>query len=64
MIPMETAEAAREVSDTLLRHGVIVRQLTTFGLPKCLRISTGTEEEMGILFDALQELSVGQVPDH
>jgi histidinol-phosphate aminotransferase len=63
MIPMETAEAARQVFDALLRRGVIVRQLTTFGLPNCLRISTGTEEEMGLLFDALEEMAVGQVPD-
>ncbi len=58
MVPMETADAARQVFEGLLRRGVIVRQLTTFGLPNCLRISTGTEEEMGMLFDALQETAV------
>ena len=56
MIPMETPEAARQMFEGLLRRGVIVRQLTTFGLPSCLRISTGTEEEMEILFEALQGL--------
>ncbi len=55
MVPMETPEAARLGFEGLLRRGVIVRQLTTFGLPNCLRISTGTEEEMGLLFDALHE---------
>ena len=56
MVPMETPEAARQVFESLLRRGVIVRQLTTFGLPNCLRISTGTEEEMGMLFEALHQL--------
>ncbi len=56
MIPLESADAARRVFDGLLRQGVITRQLTSFGLPHCLRISTGTEEEMDMLFHALQKV--------
>jgi histidinol-phosphate aminotransferase len=54
MVPMESAQAARDIFEKLLRKGVIIRQLATFGLPSCLRISTGTEEETGMLFDALR----------
>jgi histidinol-phosphate aminotransferase len=53
MIPMGTAEAARKVFEELLRRGVIIRQLGTFGLPDCLRISTGMEEEIELLLEAL-----------
>jgi histidinol-phosphate aminotransferase len=54
MIPMEGAEPARRVFQTLIERGVIVRNLSTFELPECLRISTGTEEEMDLLFEALR----------
>lgn len=60
MIPMETAAAARGVFDGLLRRGVIVRQLSTFGLANCLRISTGSEEEMDLLFEALAKVRAEQ----
>ncbi|MBI5058267.1 histidinol-phosphate transaminase [candidate division KSB1 bacterium] len=39
----------------LLRRGVIVRPLAAFGLPHCLRITIGTEEQNDGLITALQE---------
>ena len=39
----------------LLRQGVIVRPLKTFGLPSCLRISIGTDEENRALVGALKK---------
>jgi histidinol-phosphate aminotransferase len=56
MIPLESPERARSIFEGLLARGVITRQLSSFGLPQCLRISTGTEEEMDILFEALAEV--------
>ena len=49
------AEVAR-VNEELLRRGVVVRPLKGFGLPHCIRISTGTDEENAILMDALAEI--------
>lgn len=45
--------------EALLRRGVIVRPLEAFGLPQCLRISTGTDEENEMFVDA-----VGKVMEH
>lgn len=38
------ADATR-ITDGLLRQGVIIRPLKAFGLPHCIRISTGTMEQ-------------------
>jgi histidinol-phosphate aminotransferase len=45
MLPLGSAEEARSLTEGLLREGVIVRPLGGFGLPQCIRISTGTDEE-------------------
>lgn len=45
MIPFESEQEAMRVHEELLRRGTIVRPLRAFGLPRCLRISTGTMEE-------------------
>jgi histidinol-phosphate aminotransferase len=45
MLPLGSAEDARALTEALLRDGVIVRPLGAFGLPQCIRISTGTDEE-------------------
>ncbi len=58
MVPTASADEARELFEALLRGGVIVRQLATFGLPNCLRISTGAEDEMKLLFETLAELQL------
>jgi histidinol-phosphate aminotransferase len=50
-------QASRTVLD-LMRQGIIVRPLKSFGLPQCIRISTGTDEENERCVEALQKLSV------
>ena len=45
MVTMPDAEQARELTEALLREGVIVRPLRAFGLPQCIRVSVGTDEE-------------------
>jgi histidinol-phosphate aminotransferase len=45
-----TADALHQA---LLREGVIVRSLSSFGLPDKIRVNAGTEEEMGALLTAL-----------
>jgi histidinol-phosphate aminotransferase len=45
MLPMAGAEIAKRVFETLLCEGIIIRPLGAFGLPHCLRVSTGTMEQ-------------------
>jgi len=56
MVPLESADEAKWLTEELLRKGVIVRPLGAFGLPHCVRISTGTDEENGLLLDVMQKL--------
>src|SRR5580692_2022969 len=58
MVPLETPEAAKLLTEDLLRKGVIVRPLGAFGLPHCVRISTGTDVENLMLIGAMKELYV------
>ncbi|MGD1097454.1 MAG: histidinol-phosphate transaminase [Bryobacteraceae bacterium] len=55
MVPFESPGAAGAVFEGLLARGVIVRPLGAFGLPYCLRISIGTQEENQMFLDALEE---------
>ncbi len=45
MVECAGAAQAAALNEQLLRQGVIVRPLAAFGLPQCLRISTGTDGE-------------------
>ena len=47
-------QAARVVED-LLTQGVIVRPLKSFGLPQCIRISTGSDEDNQRCLAAMQK---------
>jgi histidinol-phosphate aminotransferase len=48
-VPERAADA-----DTYLRaRGIIVRNVKSYGLPSCLRITIGTDEECGLVTDAL-----------
>jgi histidinol-phosphate aminotransferase len=44
---------AAALNDGLLRHGVIVRPMGSFGAPSALRITAGTLDEIGFLADQL-----------
>ncbi len=46
----------RAVFDKLLRHGVIVRPVGGYGLPRHVRISVGLEEENHKLIEALEQV--------
>ncbi len=61
MVPLESANIANWLTEELLRRGVIVRPLGAFGLPHCVRISTGTDEENQMLIGALEQLQVKEV---
>jgi histidinol-phosphate aminotransferase len=54
MLPLASEQQAAALVEALLRQGVIVRPLKAFGLPHCVRVSTGTDEENGICVQAMQ----------
>ena len=47
---------ARPVFQALLERGVITRPGDVLGNPTCLRVSVGTEEEMNIFVEKLEEV--------
>lgn len=56
MVPLEDAREAQWLTEELLRKGVIVRPVSAFGLPHCVRISTGTDEDNRMFIDAMEGL--------
>jgi histidinol-phosphate aminotransferase len=46
---------ANRIFEELLAQGVVVRPLKAFGLPNCLRISTGTDEDNRLCVEALKK---------
>ncbi len=52
----DAAEAARLTTD-LLKQGIIIRPLAGWGLPNCIRISTGTDEDNQRCVEAIRVLS-------
>jgi histidinol-phosphate aminotransferase len=56
MIDFQTADRVDRIFNGLLQRGVITRPLRAFGLPHCLRISTGTEEQNRRCIEALHKV--------
>jgi histidinol-phosphate aminotransferase len=56
----DAVQAAGAVED-LLTQGIIVRLLTAFGLPQCLRISTGTDEDNQRCLAAMYKVAAAKV---
>ncbi len=53
-----TNELAKKISEHLANSGIIVRQLDSYGLPNCIRITIGTKEEMETTINSLKNLSL------
>ena len=49
----QKSDMAEEIHNLLLQNGIIVRQLHSYGLPHCLRITIGTREEIEKPIDVL-----------
>jgi histidinol-phosphate aminotransferase len=58
-ILMHTPRPAGEMSDELLRRGVLVRPCTSFGLPNSIRVTIGTGEENEVFAAALEAVMTG-----
>ena len=55
---VETSEKrAKEISVHLANEGILVRQLDSYGLPNCLRITIGTKKEMENTIKSLKKIS-------
>jgi histidinol-phosphate aminotransferase len=61
MAVLPTAQDAARIFEDLLRQGVVVRPLKAFGLPKCLRISTGTDDDNAFCVDAFRRVYAASV---
>src|SRR5579863_7093370 len=67
MLVLASADHASGLTSDLLGQGIIIRPLASFGLPNCVRISTGTAEDNERCFEAVKNSEVIQkleVPDH
>ena len=52
----ESEKKAKSLTEDLLKKGVIVRQLTSFGWPNYIRVSIGLEEENEKFIESLKEI--------
>ena len=52
----DSEEKASQLTQSLLENGVIVRQLTGFGWPNCIRISVGLESENQKFIDSIKDI--------
>ncbi|MBZ5608363.1 MAG: histidinol-phosphate transaminase [Acidobacteriia bacterium] len=55
MIVLPGSDQANQLTRELLMQGIIVRPLASFGLPNCIRISTGTDEDNQRLVQAINK---------
>ena len=46
---------AEKINSLLLANGIIIRQLHSYGLPNCLRITIGTKKEMEKIIEVLRK---------
>lgn len=56
MLPFADAETAARIADGLLLEGIVVRPLKSFGLPQCIRISTGAQQENERCIEAMRKV--------
>ena len=54
--PPQGGPDAKEVHSRLLRRGVIIRALRSYGLPQWLRVNVGTEEENSLFLQCIREI--------
>ncbi len=61
MTVLPSEQDANRIFEELLSQGVVVRPLKAFGLPQCVRISTGTDEENRLAVDAMRRVYAANV---
>jgi histidinol-phosphate aminotransferase len=58
MVALNSAEQAATLTRELMARGIIIRPLASFGLPQCVRISTGLDEDNQRCVEAIEKLTV------
>ena len=58
-----SSNIANQFCSDLLKKGVILRNLDSFGLPECVRVTVGTSFENSVLIDNIKELEFLNVHD-
>ena len=53
---MKTGPQTADINTELLKRGVIVRPVKSYGLPDWLRISVGTAEELAVFMKAFDDV--------
>jgi histidinol-phosphate aminotransferase len=61
MTVLPSEQEANRIFEELLSRGVVVRPLKAFGLPHCLRISTGTDEDNQLAVEAMRRTYAANV---
>jgi histidinol-phosphate aminotransferase len=54
----ENTEKAKQITQAMLRKGVILRRVNMFGLPHCIRITIGTEKNMQHFEQSFDEINI------
>jgi histidinol-phosphate aminotransferase len=62
MVVLPDAVQAAQLTTDLLKQGIIIRPLAGWGLPNCIRISTGTDDDNQHCVEAIQKLEVPLTP--
>ncbi len=61
MAVLPSEKEANRIFEELLSQGVVVRPLEAFGLPHCIRVSTGTDEDNRFALDAMRRVYAASV---
>lgn len=56
-IPRDAPLSAAQIDQALTQRGILVRGLANYGMPDCLRVSAGADEELNQLEAALAEIT-------
>ena len=57
LVDFESPERAAAADVFLRTHGIIVRNVKSYGLPSCLRITIGTDEDCGLVAETLNSFA-------
>jgi histidinol-phosphate aminotransferase len=57
LLALASADHAGQLARDLLAQGIIVRPLASFGLPNCIRVSTGTDDDNQRCVEAMNKLA-------
>lgn len=56
LIDFKTATKARKINEALLENGIILREMSAYSLPSCLRMTIGTKSENITLIKTLKKI--------